>query len=84
MIIVYTVVPAVLGTLAVATGIYLYKRSAEMKALNSISARTASPLNDRDLSYSKKEIMSEFKLGDEEKGFDRSRNGPADFYDQMA
>jgi len=33
MIIVYTVVPAVLGTLAIATGIFLYKRSVDLKSI---------------------------------------------------
>jgi hypothetical protein len=84
MIIVYTVVPAVLGTLAVATGVYLYKRSSDLSAIKSVSARSNSPLNEFDISYSKKEIMSEFKLGDEEKGgFDRSRNGPRDFVNDL-
>jgi len=82
MIIVYTVVPAVLGTLAIATGIYLYKRNADIKQTSAVTARSEAHLNDAiDLDNSKKEIMSEFKLGDEEKGY--SRNGPSDFYNQM-
>ena len=82
MIIVYTVVPAVLGTLAVATGIYLYKRNTDLKQINAVSARSETRLNDAiDLDNSKKDIMSDFKLGDEEKGFERhSRNTPSDFY----
>lgn len=77
MIIVYTVVPAVLGTLAIATGIFLYKRSADLKSLSAVSARSQTHLNEPiDLiDSSNKEIMSEFKLGDEEKGLERySRN----------
>jgi hypothetical protein len=83
MIILYTVVPCTLAVLGVATGIYLYKRRAELKAVNSVSARSETPFHDYDMSNSKKEIMSEFKLPDEEKGVGRSRNGPRDFYDHM-
>ena len=80
MIIVYTVVPAVLGTLLVATGIYMYKRTADLKSISSVSARSETHLREIDLDLSKKEIMSEFKLGDEEAGVGHSRNGPSDFY----
>jgi len=80
MIIVYTVVPAVLVTLLVATGIYMYKRKTDLKSISAVSARSDTHLREFDLDHSKKEIMSEFKLGDEEAGFGHSRNGPRDFY----
>ena len=83
MIIVYTVVPAVLGTLLVAAGVYMYKRTSDLKNISSVSARSETPLQDYDIDLSKKEIMSEFKLGDEEAGIGHSRNGrngPSDFY----
>jgi hypothetical protein len=84
MIIVYTVVPAVLVTLLVATGIYMYKRKTDLKSISAVSARSDTHLREFDLDHSKKEIMSEFKLGDEEAGFGHSRNGPRDFYTQMS
>ncbi len=68
MIILYTVVPAVLGTLLVAAGIYMYKRTSDLKNISSVSARSETHLREMDLDLSKKEIMSEFKLGDEETG----------------
>ena len=80
MIIVYTVVPAVLVTLLVASIIYMYKRKTDLKSISAVSARSDTHLREIDLDLSKKEIMSEFKLGDEEAGFGQSRNGPRDFY----
>ncbi len=77
MIIVYTVIPAVLGTMIIATGIYLFKRAGDATKISSVSSVDPG-LRDPDYTISKKEMMTEFKLQDEEKGIYHSRNNSTD------
>jgi hypothetical protein len=65
MILLYTVLPAVIGTLGVASGIYMYKRHLDNQASKIMTDRSSYKIdNSFEASNSQKKIMSEFKLAD--------------------